>query len=87
MILLFEKLSMAKALKLLFIYILNLFYLCTTLISSVRVACRTALECCCPIYTQRQCVWEGLYFYSVLKSLISQKSRTGTAKCCSTGTF
>lgn len=55
-------LSLGKATKLLFIYILNLFYLCITLISSVCVACRTALECCCPIYTQRQCVWEEVIF-------------------------
>lgn len=87
MILLFEEFTVGRALKLLLIYILILFYLCTTLISNVRVACRTALECCCPIYTQRQSVWEEVIsLHPDLKSLISQKSRTGIAKCCSSGT-
>lgn len=47
MIFLFEKLPLGKALKLLFIP--SILYI--TLLSNVCVACRTTLECYCPIYT------------------------------------
>lgn len=60
MILIFEKFSLGKTLKLLFIYIPNLFYLCTPVIFKVRVAGQ--LWSVAVVYIPTKCVGGGYIF-------------------------